>query len=180
MNFQKILKNKENQNKINKMIADNIQIIANLTNFMKNIKMFISGQIKVKYNDFENLEEFEEEIKNKIANLKLKKIDDKEILELKKQIQNKIVSFDNKEYNFNFNKNDLLEGGNLSFSFEGDIKYTFGVYLSQDKNYVIPYLGINKIQNNLINNSSYAVFIEYGNLKKKNIFRTIRLKFLLL
>ena len=142
----------ENQNKVNKMIADNIQIIANITNFMKNIKLLISGQIKEKYNDFENLEEFEKEVKYKIGNLKLKKVDEKEILELKKQVQNKVVSIDNKSYNFSFNKNDLLQGENLGFSFQGDIKYIFGVYLSQDKNYVIPNLDINKKQNNLLNN----------------------------
>ena len=167
--FSKNIENlyKENQDKINKIIADIIHIIANLTNFMNNIKIRISVQIKKKYNDFDNLKEIDEEIKNRISKLKLKNLDENNILELKNQVQNKIVSFDNQYYNFNFNKNDLLQGGNLGFSFGGDIKYNFGVCLSQDKQYVIPFLDINKIHNNLINNSAYGVFIEYGKMKKK-------------
>ena len=158
---------KENQNKMNKYIADNIQIIGNLTNFMKNIKDHIGGQIKEKYNDIENLKDIEEEIKNRVSNLKLEIIDANQIVEMKKQIINKIISNKIKDYYFNFNKNDLLQNEDLCVDVEENKIYTFGVYLSKDKKNVIPYLDIKKIINNKINNTAYVVSLEYGNMKKK-------------
>ena len=134
---------------------------------MENIKFHISSQIKEKYNEIGNLEEIEEQIKNRISKLKLDKIDEKEILEMKKLIINKDISYKTKDYYFNFNKDDLLKNKDLNIDVENNNKYIFGVYLSKDKKEVLPYLEINKVINNKKNNTAYGVCIEYGKMKKK-------------
>ena len=53
----------EKQENIKKGIAKSIQLIAKLRNFMINIKRHVSKQFKNGYNDINNLEEIEEEIK---------------------------------------------------------------------------------------------------------------------
>ena len=67
-----------NLEKMNQMIAENMQIIAKYRNFISNLKSHISSQFKTSYDDIENIEDIEGQIKQRVDKLKIKQIDNNE------------------------------------------------------------------------------------------------------
>ena len=63
---------KKNEEYINKKIFEYFQDIANLKNFMKNIKLNVSSQFNENYNEINNIEDIEKEIKKKNFKIKFK------------------------------------------------------------------------------------------------------------
>lgn len=164
----KMLYNKSQEN-INKIIAQSMQTIARLKNFMVNIKSHISEQFKEKYNEIDNLDDIEKEIKKRINELKLKEIKIEDITDIKNKYIKTITS-SLKHQSFGINKNELLKHPSVSCKIEEDGIYSFfrfGLSLNKNKKDVIIYLDINKIINNKSNDSSYIVCIEYGKDKKR-------------
>ena len=152
----------QNQDNIQKIIAGSMETIAKLRNFMNNIKMHVSSQFKESYNDIENLEEIEKEIKKRIDKLNIKNNKNEvEIMKDKaiKQLEGNNVKF----YPITIDKNLLFDKKRLSCKIETNDIYSFGIELSEDNNNVITYLDIKKIINNQANISSYIPYIRFGN-----------------
>ena len=63
--------------------------VANLRNFMQNIKADVSSRFKDAYDDIENFDNIKQEIKQKIDSLNLKgiNINKNEVIEMKKKMQ---------------------------------------------------------------------------------------------
>ena len=150
---------------MNKIIDENMQIIAKLREFMLTVKTHISSQFRRSYDDIENLEELEDEIKERIRKLKLKEIKKKEYDIVKQNSIQKIYIVSSKASKFSFNREEFLDNRFIKWTFNEGI-YIFGLELSEDKRVVNAYLDVKKIINGKINNSSYIVFIEYGNKHK--------------
>jgi hypothetical protein len=155
----------ENIEKMNKIIDENMQIIAKLREFMLTVKTHISSQFRRSYDDIENLEDLEDQIKERISKLKLKEIKKKEYDIVKQNSIQKIYIVSSKASKFSFNREQFLDNRFIEWTFNEGI-YIFGLELSEDKRVVNAYLDVKKIINGKINNSSYIVFIEYGNKHK--------------
>ena len=160
---------KENQDNISKKIGESMQIIAKYRNFMSNIKSHISSQFKKSYDDIEDLEEIEEEIKKKVDKLKLKEINKSEYIDMKNKSTKNLNLILSKPLTINFDKKQFIDFGHVKCFVDEKKNYEFGLELSQDKKLVNVYLDIKKIINNQPNDSSYIVFIEYG-LNKKRLY----------
>ena len=155
----------ENIEKMNKIIGENMQKIAFLRNFMLNVKYHISSRFKISYNDIENLEDLEEEVIKRVKKLKLKEINKNEFDIVKQNSIQKMSLVSSKIIiPLSFNRQILLDKSNIKYTDKEDV-FTFGLELSEDKDIVNAYLDI-EIKNEQIKNSSYAVFIEYGNKHK--------------
>ena len=152
----------QNQENINKNIAGSMQMIAKLRNFMSNIKLHVSSQFKESYNDIENLEEIEKEVKQRIDKLNYK-YNKNEVSIMKDICNKKLVGLNEKSYLLTVNKKSFFDNFHMNCKIESDDKYSFGMELSEDKKMCTPYLDIKKIINHQTNNSSYIPIIEYGN-----------------
>ena len=160
---------KENQDNINKMIGESMKTIAELRNFMLNIKYHISSQFKKYYDDIENLEEIKEEIKKRVDKLKLKEINKNENIDMKNKSIKNLSGIIQNQFIISFNKKQFIENGNVSCFVDKDKNYSFGIELSENKKLINAYLGIQKIINNEPNDRTYIVFIEYG-LNNKRLY----------
>ena len=160
---------KENQDNINKMIGESMKTIAELRNFMLNIKYHISSQFKKSYDDIENLEEIKEEIKKRVDKLKLKEINKNENIDMKNKSIKNLSGIIQNQFIISFNKKQFIENGNVSCFVDKDKNYSFGIELSENKKLINAYLGIQKIINNEPNDRTYIVFIEYG-LNNKRLY----------
>jgi hypothetical protein len=153
---------KENATKLNKIIAENMEIIAKLRNFMLNIKTEISSQFKTSYDDIENEKYLENQVKQRVDKLKLNQPNKDEFETVKKNsLQNLSISLPRK-ISISFNKKEFLDNSHVKCIADKEGLCTFGLELSEDKNMVNAYLDIKNCVNNKINNSSYNVFIEFG------------------
>lgn len=158
----------KNQENITQIIASSMKSIADLRNFMTNIKVHISSQYKVGYNDIENFESIKEEIKKRINRLKLKigKINKNELLNMKKEANKQLLGIKTISYTFPIDKKFFIDNKQVSSDLEKNNDYVFGMELQEDTKTVVLYLDIKKIINNKPNDSSYSAYIEYGNKKK--------------
>ena len=157
-----------NLEKINKIIGENMETIAKYRSFMANIKSYISSKFKKPYDDIENINDIEKEIKNRINKLGLKQIDKNEFETLKKNSFPDLVSTLPKKYSISFDKYILLDNSHVKSTIDKEGLFVFGLELSEDKKIVTAYLDIKKFIKNKINNSSYTIFIEFG--KNQKIF----------
>jgi hypothetical protein len=159
----------QNQESLNKIIAENMHNIAKLKNFMINIKSYISQQFKEKYDEINNLDLIDKEIKERIGKLNLKEFDKVDFTEIKKKYFKTLYS-NIKSQTFTLNKAELIKESNICCKVDESgiySYYTFGIGLSKNKKEFIIYLDINKYINNKINESSYVVCIEFGEEKKR-------------
>lgn len=143
--------------------------IAKLKNFMINIKSYISQQFKEKYDEINNLDLIDKEIKERIGKLNLKEFDKVDFTEIKKKYFKTLYS-NIKSQTFTLNKAELIKESNICCKVDESgiySYYTFGIGLSKNKKEFIIYLDINKYINNKINESSYVVCIEFGQEKKR-------------
>ena len=159
----------QNQESLNKIIAEIMHNIAKLKNFMINIKSYISQQFKEKYDEINNLDLIDKEIKERIGKLNLKEFDKVDFTEIKKKYFKTLYS-NIKSQTFTLNKAELIKESNICCKVDESgiySYYTFGIGLSKNKKEFIIYLDINKYINNKINESSYVVCIEFGQEKKR-------------
>ena len=157
---------KENAAKLNKIIAENMETIAKLRNFMLNLKSHISSQFKISYDDIENVKDLEDQVKQRVDILKLKQVNKDEFEILKKNsLQNLSITLPRK-ISISFNKKEFLDNTHVKCIADKEGLCTFGLELSEDKSMVNAYLDIKKFVNNKINNSAYNAFIEFGNKGK--------------
>ena len=166
-NFSKDIKKLyfEKQENLNKNIAKSMQLIAKLKNFMKNIKEHVSKQFKNGYNDIDNLEEIEEEVKKRIERLKLKELKNEEF-NIKDYNSKHLVGLLKKPYTLSINKQILLDKTHILYKLDKEGNYCFGLEISdKDKNMMTLYLDINKVINEHPNYSSYIAVIEFFNKK---------------
>lgn len=159
----------QNQESLNKIIAEIMHNIAKLKNFMINIKSHISKQFKEKYDEIDNLEIIDKEIKERIEKLNLKEFDKVDITEIKNKYF-KTLNSNIKRQNFTLNKTEIIKETNICCKVDESgiySYYKFGIGLSKSKKEFIIYLDINKYINNKINESSYVACIEYGEKNKR-------------
>ena len=155
------------QEKLNTIIEESKQTIVKLRDFMKNLKIDISSRFKKEYNDVENFDALEAEIKDKIGKLEIKEINKKEILDIKnKYTNNNIYELSKKEIITTLNKKKLFDNCHLNNKIDEKGNYSFGIELSEDKTTIKTYLDIDKYIDNKKNESCYIAFIEYGKKKK--------------
>ena len=157
----------ESEEKLNKIISESMKSISKLRNFMKNIKIHISNQFTNSYNDIDNLDEIEEEIKKSIKTIDLKSFITNNLASIKKQSLKNLFGIQKIENNIRINKKILFD--DLTLTNDGDSKgiYLFGVQLSDDKTMITAFLKVKKMINNIPNESSYIASIEYKNETKR-------------
>lgn len=149
----------ENQKNISKTIAESMKMIARLRNFMTNLKTHVSSQFKESYNDLDNIQEIENEIKERISKINLKSNQDN-FLNYGDAIDKDLYLF-NKKFSFAANKKSLLDYKNLRYKINN--YYSFGIDLSEDKKMITLYLDVENKINNKPNISSYKPKIEFKN-----------------
>ena len=167
LKIQKIYK--ENQEHINKKIGESMLIIAKYRNFMTNIKSYISSQFKKPYDDIENIEDIEREIKKKVDKLKLKEINKNENINMKNKSLKNLNLIMYKTMLMSFDKKQFIDFGRVACYVDEKNNNEFALELSKDKKLINVYLDIKKKIDNQSNNSSYVVFIEYG-LNQKRLY----------
>ena len=74
----------ENQKKLNKIYEESKETIDKINEFMNKLKIDISNRFKNEYNDIENFDELNAEIKERVSKFELPKVNKKEISDLKK------------------------------------------------------------------------------------------------
>jgi hypothetical protein len=164
-----------NQDNLTKLISNSFDNISKLQKFMNDLKKDVSSRFKICYNDIENFDEIEEEIKEKVKDIKLQfsKIDVSNVknLGLKKLDTSKI------EFSLTFNKNDILLNEQKIFKKKLDPQgiYTFGAELSEDNKFILFYFDVENRINNLKNESAYSPYLEYES-EKNNIYYNIYLE----
>lgn len=159
----------QNQESLNMIIAEIMHNIAKLKNFMINIKSHISKQFKEKYDEIDNLDIIDKEIKERIEKLNLKEFDKVDFTEVKNKYF-KTLNSNIKRQIFTLNKAEIIKEGNICCKVDESgiySYYKFGIGLSKNKKEFIIYLDINKYINNKINESSYVVCIEFGAENKR-------------
>ena len=156
----------KNLEKMNQMIAENMELIAKYRNFMSNVKSHISSQFKSPYDDLENIEDIEDKIKQRVEKLKIKQIDNKSYEYLKKNSTPNLTGVLPKKIPITFKKNLFLNNSHVKCKADKEGIYTFGLELSEDKKIINAYLDAKKMIKNRINNSAYVVFIEFGKHKR--------------
>ena len=96
-----------NLEKMNQMIAENMQIIAKYRNFISNLKSHISSQFKTSYDDIENIEDIEGQIKQRVDKLKIKQIDNNEYEYINKNRVPNLIGVLPRQFVITFNKNQF-------------------------------------------------------------------------
>ena len=151
------------QEKINKEIAKSMEIIAKLRNFMINIKSHVSLQFKNSYNDLDNIEEIQKEIKNRIDKLNLNEMN-KIDLNIKENSFKKLNGIKKEDHHLIIDKILLCQNNNICTDLDNSGNFSFGVEISEkDKTMITIYLDIKKFINNKPNEASYMALLEFNN-----------------
>ncbi len=175
-NITKKIKNifKTNQENLEKLISNSLDNISKLQTFMNDLKKDVSSRFQNSYDDIENFDEIEQEIKGKVKDIKLQfskvEVSNVESLFFKKLDTSKI------EFSFTFNKNDIFNEKKI-FKKRLDSQgiYTFGAELSEDNKFILCYFDVENRINNLKNESAYSPYIEFED-EKNNIYYNIYLE----
>lgn len=155
----------DNQEKINKEIGKSMKTIAELRNFMLNVKSHVSSQFKASYNDLQNIDEIKSKIKERTDQLKtnLNEMKKNELNVSKNSIKN-LNGIKKEKHLLSIEKKLLLESENIYTHLDKFKNFAFGVEINKkDNKLVTMYLDIKKIINNIPNDSSYMAFIELNN-----------------
>jgi hypothetical protein len=114
-----------NVEKINIIIGKNMETIAKYRSFMANIKSYISSNFKKPYDDIENINDIEKEIKNRIDKMGLKQIDKNEFETMKKNCFPDLVSTSPKKFQISFDKNNLLKISHVKSTIDKEGLFSF-------------------------------------------------------
>ena len=155
-----------NKRKLQKLITESIDIITKLKKFMNDLKKDVSSRFQTSYDDIENFEEIEKEIKEKVNSIKIKysKI---EVPNMENIISKKLVS-SKEEFSLTINKKNIYNTQKI-FRKRLDSQgiYKFGAELSEDNKFILCYLDVENEINNKKNESAYSSCIEFGTDQKK-------------
>ena len=99
----------QNQESLNRIIAEIMHNIAKLKNFMINIKSYISKQFKEIYDEINNLDIIDKEIKKRIEQLNLEEFNKADIIEIKNKYF-KTLNSNVKSQSFTLNKAEIIKG----------------------------------------------------------------------
>jgi len=155
-----------NKKQLENLISESINNIAKLKKFMNDLKQDVSSRFQNSYDDIENYEEIENEIKEKVNSLKLK-LGKTEVPNLDNFLLKKLTS-SKVEYSLTINKKDVFNP-RKKFKKRLDSQgiYKFGIELSDGDKIIICYLDVENQINNMKNESAYSSYIEFGPDKKK-------------
>jgi hypothetical protein len=152
---------------LKKLISNSFDNIVKLKKFMNDLKKDVSSRFKNSYDDIENFEEIEKEIKEKVNDIKLKfsktEVSNVDSLYLKKLVSSEI------EFQLTIKSDVFNTKKTLSKKLDSQGIYTFGAELFEDKKFILCYLDIENRINNIKNESAYSPYIEYET-DKKNIY----------
>ena len=163
-----------NQENLEKLMSNSLDNISKLQKFMKDLKIDVSSRFKNSYEDIENFDEIENEIKEKVKDIKLQfsksEVSNVQNLCLKKLATSSI------EFSLTFYKKDILNEPKI-FKKKLDSQgiYTFGAELSEDNKFILFYFDVENRINNIKNESAYSPYIEYA-AEKNNAFYNIYLE----
>ena len=156
----------KNKAQLQKLISESIDDITKMKKFMNDLKKDVSSRFQTSYDDIENFEEIEKEIKEKVNSIKIKysKI---EVPNVENIILKKLAS-SKEEFSITINKNNIFNTQKL-FRKRLDSQgiYKFGAELSEDNKFILCYLDVENEINNKKNESAYSSYIEFGKDKKK-------------
>ena len=131
---------------------------------MSDLKKDVSSRFKVSYDDIDNFEEIEKEIKEKSNAIKLKfsKIETSNVekMSLKQFPAIKV------EFPLTINKKDIFNTEKM-FKKRLDSQgiYNFGAEISEDNKFILCYVDVLNLINNIKNESAYSICLEYGRNK---------------
>ena len=152
---------------LQKLISNSFDNIASLKKFMNDLKKDVSSRFNNSYDDIENFEEIEKEIKEKVNDIKLKSskinVSIVDSLYLKKMVSSEI------EFPLTIKSDVFNTKKMLSKKLDSQGIYTFGAELYEDKKFILCYLDIENRINNIQNESAYSPYIEYE-ADKKDIY----------
>jgi hypothetical protein len=156
----------KNKTKLQKIISESINNIAFLEKFMNDLKKDVSSRFQTSYDDIENFEEIEKEIKEKVNSIKIKysKI---EVPNMENIISKKLVS-SKEEFSLTINKKNIYNTQKIFRKrLDSQEIYKFGAELSDDNKFILCYLDVENEINNKKNESAYSSCIEFGTDQKK-------------
>ena len=155
-----------NKRKLQKLITESIDIITKLKKFMNDLKKDVSSRFQTSYDDIENFEEIEKEIKEKVNSIKIK-YSQIEVPNVENIISKKLVS-SKEEFPLTINKTNIYNTQKI-FRKRLDSQgiYKFGAELSEDNKFILCYLDVENEINNKKNESAYSSCIEFGTDQKK-------------
>jgi len=156
----------EGQEKISRLIDSLASQITEYNNFKNNIKKYITKSIPIGYSDFENIEEIEKEIKERIGslNIVIPKIEDVEKIEKEYYKQN--IELINIQETIDINNEIITNGLKTNFK---NYKCEFIAELGEDQEEVNFYLNIDKKILDKININPYLIKIKIFNHKREKI-----------
>ena len=131
----------KNKAQLQKLISESIDDITKMKKFMNDLKKDVSSRFQTSYDDIENFEEIEKEIKEKVNSIKIKysKI---EVPNVENIILKKLAS-SKEEFSITINKNNIFNTQKL-FRKRLDSQgiYKFGAELSEDNKFILCYLDV--------------------------------------
>ena len=156
----------EGQEKISRLIDSLASQITEYNNFKNNIKKYITKSIPIGYSDFENIEEIEKEIKERIGslNIVIPKIEDVEKIEKEYYKQN--IELINIQETIDINNEIITNGLKTNLK---NYKCEFIAELGEDQEEVNFYLNIDKKILDKININPYLIKIKIFNHKREKI-----------
>jgi hypothetical protein len=155
----------KNKTKLQKIISESINNIAFLEKFMNDLKKDVSSRFQTSYDDIENFEEIEKEIKERVNTLQLK-FGNTEVSSVDNIILKNITS-SKEEFPITINKNNIFNTQKILKRLDPQGIYKFGAELSEDNKFILCYLDVENEINNKKNESAYSSYIEFGADKKK-------------
>jgi len=156
----------EGQEKISRMIDSLTSQISEYNNFKNNIKKYITNSIPIGYSDFENIEEIEKEIKERIGNLNIVLPKSEDVAKIEKEYYKQNLELLNIQETIDINNEIITNGLKTNFK---NYNCEFIAELGEDQEEVNFYLNIDNKILDKININPYLIKIRIFNYKKEKI-----------
>ena len=156
----------EGQEKISRLIDSLTSQITEYNNFKNNIKKYITKSIPIGFSDFENIEEIEKEIKERIGSLNIVIPKSEDVKKIEKDYYKQNIELMNIQETIDINNEILTNGLKTNFK---NYNCEFIAELGEDQEEVNFYLNIDKKILDKININPYLIKIKIFNYKKEKI-----------
>ena len=156
----------EGQEKISRLIDSLTSQITEYNNFKNNIKKYITKSIPIGFSDFENIEEIEKEIKERIGSLNIVIPKSEDVKKIEKDYYKQNIELMNIQETIDINNEILTNGLKTNFK---NYNCEFIAELGEDQEEVNFYLNIDKKILDKININPYLIKIKIFNHKKEKI-----------
>jgi hypothetical protein len=156
----------EGQEKISRIIDSLTSQISEYNNFKNNIKKYITKSIPIGFSDFENIEEIEKEIKERIGRLNIVFPKNEDVEKIEKEYYKQNIELINIQETIDIN-NEIITNG-LKTNFKNN-NFEFIAELGEDQEEVNFYLNIDKKILDKININPYLIKMKIFNHKKEKI-----------